>query len=190
MLRLFRGNTMRRRLVGFVILASIMFAGLAWESFHESAHAQVAAAGPSILDGVYTDAQAMRGEEAYMANCARCHEGECPEGPPLSMMIFTERWREENLSFLFGFMKTRMPAKAEGSLEENVYLDILTYILKKNEYPAGKAELTLASLDKVKFVGKEGPKPLPTNSLVQIVGCLVKDPVNGWMLNKATDLSR
>src|SRR5689334_15252137 len=170
---------MQRKLVGFFIVTLTVLVGLAANFFH--VEAQVAGAGPSILDGVYTDAQAMRGEEAYAANCAKCHEGECPEGPPLSMMIFTERWREENLSFLFGFMKTRMPAKAEGSLAENVYLDILTYILKKNEYPSGKAELTLASLDKVKFVGKEGPKPLPTNSLVQVVGCLVKDPANGWM---------
>lgn len=145
---------------------------------------------PTILDGVYTTAQATRGEAEYAANCAKCHEGECPEGSPLGTPLFIERWREENLSFLFTFMKTRMPAKAEGTLAEPVYLDILAYLLQKNEYPAGSGELTLPRLEAVRFVGKDGPKPLPTNALIQVVGCLSNDPVNGWMLNTATDPAR
>ena len=153
-------------------------------------HAMAQAPAPTILNGVYTEAQAMRGEAEYAANCAKCHEGECPEGPPLSTPLFVERWREENLGFLFGFMKTRMPAKAEGSLSESAYLDILAHILKRNEYPAGSAELTVANLDRVKFVGKDGPKPLPTNALVQVVGCFAKDPVEGWILNSATEAVR
>ena len=36
----------------------------------------------------------MRGQEAFAANCSRCHEGVCPEGPPLVGPLFIERWRE------------------------------------------------------------------------------------------------
>ena len=156
------------------------------------AYSQAAAQGTArtVLDGVYTEAQAARGEAEYNVNCARCHEGECPDGPPLAAPSFVDRWREENLSFLFGFIRTRMPAKAEGSLSESVYLDILAHLLKKNEYPTGNAELTLATTERTRFVGKDGPKPLPTNALVQVVGCFARVPAEGWVLNNATEPAR
>src|SRR5689334_3932227 len=122
---------MRRRM--WVGIFTVLLIGLAVAAQAMS----MQATGKTILDGVYTTEQAARGEAAYNANCAKCHEGECPEGSPLGAPLFIERWREENLAFLFTFMKTRMPAKAEGSLADPVYLDILTFLLKKNEYPAG-----------------------------------------------------
>src|SRR5436305_7701613 len=91
----------------------------------------------TVLDGVYTDAQAARGEEAFGAKCAMCHEGTCTDGPPLAGDPFIDNWREDTLDPLFTFIKTGMPRDAQGSLSEGMYLDILAHILKSNHYPAG-----------------------------------------------------
>ena len=38
-------------------------------------------------------------------------------------------------------------------------LDVMTYLLQANKYPAGKAELTADSAGTILLVGKDGPKP-------------------------------
>ena len=58
------------------------------------------------------------------------------------------------------------------------------------EYPAGAGELTQDSLGNTQLVGKEGPRPLPTNASVQVVGCFTPGAGDTWMLTNAGDLSR
>ena len=85
----------------------------------------------TVLDGVYTEGQAFRGEEAFVANCEGCHVYGEPDdaAPPLLDIDFLDRWREAKLGPLFDHMRTRMPAHAPGSLGESTYIDILSYIL-------------------------------------------------------------
>jgi hypothetical protein len=153
------------------------------------------AQGPkTVLDGVYTDAQAARGEAVFAVTCTRCH-GENLQGksdPALRGNGFIERWREDPLNVLFTFVSTRMPPRgagreAAGGLPKNTYLDLVAFILQANEYPAGSAELTEETTKQVLLVAKDGPKPLSTNSLVGAVGCLAAAPGNNWVLNNATE---
>ncbi|HEY7391215.1 MAG TPA: cytochrome c [Bryobacteraceae bacterium] len=141
------------------------------------------ATGKTVLDGVFTEAQAKRGEAAYAMNCAGCH-GEDLSGRamgPLRGDRFLDRWREDGLDILFTHIRTRMPANAAGSLSEAAYLDILAYVLQVNGYPTGPQELTTAVVANTKLVGKNGPQPLPTNTLVQVVGCLTRQ-ADDWVL--------
>jgi cytochrome c553 len=142
---------------------------------------------PSVLDGVYTDAQAGRGEEAFATKCAICHEGTCTDGPALTGSPFIDEWREDTLESLFTFIKTRMPRDAQGSLSESMYLDILAHILELNHYPAGGQELTTVVVKSTLLVGESGPKPLPNNATVDVVGCLAPGPNNAWLLSKASE---
>src|SRR5215472_13813230 len=90
--------------------------------------------GRSVLDGVYTQAQAIRGEAKYQDNCSGCH-GETLDGRAMGALRgekFLNRWREDSLDLLFNHIKTRMPARAPGSLSESVYLDVLAFILQAN----------------------------------------------------------
>jgi hypothetical protein len=80
-----------------------------------------------------------------------------------------------------------MPAGAPGTLKENEYLDILAYILRENEFPAGARELSAGVIPGIRFEGKDGAAPVPDFSLVQVVGCLSKDPDGAWRLKRATD---
>jgi mono/diheme cytochrome c family protein len=72
----------------------------------------------SVLDGVYTRAQAERGEAVYSASCIGCHEGQDADGPELTGRVFLDRWREDTLEPLFTFIKTTMPGNAPGSLDD------------------------------------------------------------------------
>jgi S-disulfanyl-L-cysteine oxidoreductase SoxD len=139
----------------------------------------------SVLDGVYTPAQAARGEDAYRTNCTGCHEGNEPDGPLLTGPTFIDRWREDNLNTLFTHIRTNMPGNRPGSLSENTYLDILAYLLEANGLPPGARELTAEIVGTTQLVDKDGPKPLPTNSTVRIVGCLAQGPTSTWILEMA-----
>jgi S-disulfanyl-L-cysteine oxidoreductase SoxD len=143
----------------------------------------------TVLDGVYTEAQAMRGEAQYQMSCAGCH-GQDLYGRAMGALRgdkFLDRWREDNLDVLFTHIRTRMPAPAPGTLKEGAYLDILAYILQVNGFPAGGKELASGALGSTKLVGPDGPKPLGSNTLVQVVGCFTQPANNTWALVKATE---
>jgi mono/diheme cytochrome c family protein len=146
-------------------------------------------AGKTVLDGVYTTAQAMRGEAAYQMSCAGCH-GEDLYGRAMGALRgdkFLDRWREDNLDILFTHIKTRMPDRAPGSLSAATYLDITAYILQVNGFPSGSAELTAGVVGTTRLVGKDGPRPLPTNALVQLVGCFAAGANQTGTLSRATE---
>jgi mono/diheme cytochrome c family protein len=144
----------------------------------------------TVLDGVYTAQQAQRGAETYENICAACHEGAEPEAEPPKGSEFVEHWREAPLSFLYGFVHTNMPGNKPGTLSEETYLDVVSYLLRENGYPAGSSELTAVKTSDIQFVGKDGPKPFPANALVLTVGCLVPGSDGDWSLTTAVAPTR
>jgi hypothetical protein len=143
----------------------------------------------SVLDGVYTEAQAERGVKAYAENCARCHRDDLrgnPEAQALTGTRFTDTWREDSLFSLFDHMATRMPREPRITLPTPVYVDILAFILQFNGYPAGSQELTADNLREVSFVDRGGPQPLPNLAVGRVVGCLTPGEKGTWTLTQAT----
>jgi mono/diheme cytochrome c family protein len=147
----------------------------------------------TVLDGVYTEGQAVRGEAAYLKNCSQCHRENLQGGAEalsLTGTRFMEAWRDDTLDGLFLHMKTRMPRRPvgePGTLSDATYIDIIAYILKVSAYPAGTSELTPGTLRGTLLVGKEGPKPLATNAQIQVVGCLTPGSGDAWKLINATE---
>jgi len=141
----------------------------------------------TVLDGVYTIEQAARGQDGYRDHCRSCHEGTDQDGPNLKGADFVDRWRGDRLNVLFAQIKTNMPGNRPGSLSESTYIDILAFLLSENGLPAGGGELTADIIRKVEFVGKDGPKPLPSMTGVLVVGCLTSGSTNVWMLNNASE---
>lgn len=96
--------------------------------------------------GVYTEPQALRGGEAYLAACAMCHGPDLvatdPEAPGLAGFSFNLQWLDRTLAERFDRIKTTMPMGAPGSLTDQAYLDIIAFILSFNGYPPGTVELT------------------------------------------------
>jgi mono/diheme cytochrome c family protein len=139
----------------------------------------------TVLDGVFSAAQAERGARVYGAECAACHEGADVDGPPLTGAMFLDRWREDTLDSLFQFIKTNMPQQAPGSLSDAAYLEILAHLLSENAFKAGSGELTREAVGSTILVGPNGPQPLPSGALVRIVGCLTQTPAREWVIARA-----
>ncbi len=149
---------------------------------------------PSVWDGVYTPEQADRGQAAYTKNCSGCHQtslGGRGEVPALKGDGFMERWRDYSLRPLFSLIKTEMPplrfrTPETKPLADEMYVDIMAYLLKSNGFPPGTRELALDKLNDVQILGKNGAAPPPNYALVLSVGCLRYSARGLWMLDYAT----
>jgi len=183
------------RISGLIIRSHRRFACLIFlASYIPAADAQPQPPGKTILDGVYSDAQAGRGKASYKAACSACH-GNALEGisaPALTGDHFLERWREDALDSFYNFIKDNMPPRrpADVRMPDSSYLDIVTYILKMNGYRSGANKLAPDLLGRVTVVGKNGPQPVPDNALVITVGCLSQTREGVWILYQATEPAR
>lgn len=118
----------------------------------------------SIWDGVYSEAQAQRGETLYRQNCAFCH-GQTLSGTfetaPL-MGRFMPYWSGTTLDVLMDYVNTAMPLGRTGAVSRADDADIVAYILKVNGLPAGAGSLSAdASALKTITFDPAKPKPLP-----------------------------
>ena len=90
----------------------------------------------SVLDGVFTPAQASRGERTFSDVCAACHDtGEFSGGR------FRISWVGRPVGELFETISTLMPEADPGSLSPAEYAAIVAYLLQVNNYPAGDTDL-------------------------------------------------
>ncbi len=130
MTRRFFQPAARRTLAAFAFAALVLAAG--------------GEGGRSVWGGVYTEAQAARGAEAYQANCQSCHGAQLTgqgEAKPLSGASFLSGWNGLSVGDLFERIRTTMPMTAPKSLPRDTYADILAYLLKFNGFPPGMGDL-------------------------------------------------
>ena len=116
------------------LAAGLVMAGAGGASPTEASAAQSSAG--SVLDGVFTPAQASRGERMFSDVCAACHDtGEFSGGR------FRIGWVGRPVGELFETISTLMPEADPGSLSPAEYAAIVAYLLQVNGYPAGDADL-------------------------------------------------
>lgn len=107
----------------------------------------------TVWDGVYTEQQAERGAVIYRQACRKCHfadlSGAGDAGatagevaPGLAGVAFSSRWTELTVADLFLAIARGMPGDRPGTLKPQATADVLSYLLKRNEFPAGNEELT------------------------------------------------
>jgi mono/diheme cytochrome c family protein len=102
--------------------------------------------GKKIWDGVFTSDQALRGKSAFELNCARCHNVALigsERGPAIKGTTFLSHWENNNLADLFIKIRDTMPEGGPGTVRDELKIDILSYILQQNGFPAGSDELEL-----------------------------------------------
>jgi S-disulfanyl-L-cysteine oxidoreductase SoxD len=109
-------------------------------------YATVGAQAPakSVNDGVYTEAQAKRGDVLYKEQCATCHgdnlEGSGPM-PPLAGKDFLSIWQGKSVGDLYEKVQTTMPATSPGSLTPPQASEIVAYMLAAGKFPVGTTDL-------------------------------------------------
>jgi len=97
----------------------------------------------TVQDGVFTNAQAARGQAIYREQCSSCH-GNALEGaqaPPLVADVFLSRRQGQPLSELANKIRNTMPAGGSVKLTAQQSVDLVAHILKTGGYPASATEL-------------------------------------------------
>jgi hypothetical protein len=101
----------------------------------------------TVWSGVFTDAQAKRGEALYLRHCSECHAGDLSgatsynPSPPLVDRPFHLGWDGKSVGELFTYVTLTMPKQQPGSLAATEYADVLAYIFKQNRFPSGVGDL-------------------------------------------------
>ena len=104
----------------------------------------------SVWDGVFSEAQATRGEEAYAGACGTCHgrrlngapdDPDMRSTPPLARARFLRIWEGRSLATLFEYTRATMPESNPSSLTDQEYVDVIAYMLTVGGMPAGDDEL-------------------------------------------------
>jgi mono/diheme cytochrome c family protein len=164
-----------------------------------SAQAQDAPKRKTVRDPVYSSAQADRGKKVYDNNCVTCHlpglDGSAnatagARGAPLVGTRFVQDFGESKVSALFNKMKRDMPSGKPGTLTDQEYLDAASFVLQRNNFPAGPAELTVDTATDTWIPGAGGAEGLANYTYVTAVGCLHQDPTRSWLLTNAPELKK
>jgi cytochrome c len=114
----------------------------------------------NVWSGIYTDAQAKRGEALYEQSCISCHAADLSgassydPSPALVGRPFQLSWNSKSVHDLFTLVSVTMPKDRPGALKPNEYADVLAYVFRKNQFPAGPADLPsdADSLRQIQFV--------------------------------------
>ena len=87
--------------------------------------------------GVYSAGQADRGATAFDEVCAECHTTSEFRGS-----TFQRNWGRRTVYSFFRTVRSTMPDNDPGALEEQVYLDVVSYIMRMNGHEPGPAEMS------------------------------------------------
>ena len=118
--------------------------------------------GRTVWDGIYTEAQAVRGEEVYQDQCTFCHLDDLMGdafATPLVDDAFTLRWEGGSIGDLMIVIQVTMPADQPNTLSNEAVADVIAFLLKMNEYPTGDRELSAdhEALEAIAIVVEGGP---------------------------------
>ena len=177
-----------REKTGFLTIIWLLPAVLASVGVEPLMAQDVNAEQVTVWDGVFTAEQAARGRAHFGVSCSSCHSqrGTGTDAPALEGDKFLEDWGEDNLISLFDLIQYSMPAGDPGSLTEEVYVDIVAYLLNSNGFPDGDQELIANAMATIRVEGPDGPRPVPDFSLVEVLGCLARDDDGNWIVTSAT----
>lgn len=111
--------------------------------------------------GLFTDAQAARGQALYDKKCASCHGNQLDNGTAAALAgsKFLAKWAGKSVDDLYYITKTQMPYGAGDSMKPQEYIDVVAFVLKANGYKSGAQELKADdSLKQVKIQAQGGSK--------------------------------
>ncbi len=99
----------------------------------------------SVWDGVYTEAQAKRGEAIYAERCVRCHGATMMGGTDGAGALIGEKfngnWNGVPLDQMIDRVRASMPLDKPMTLSRQQTVDVISYIFSANKIPPGAAEL-------------------------------------------------
>jgi mono/diheme cytochrome c family protein len=143
-----------RSTIAVGIAAVIYLIGAGCIAARASAPQPQESATKSVWDAVYSEAQAVRGQEVYRQECAGCHLdslGGADMAPAMVGEAFLTQWDDLSVGDLFERIRISMPQDSPAHLSRQAYIDVVAYILKANKFPAGSSELG-SDLPRIKMI--------------------------------------
>ncbi len=104
----------------------------------------------SVWEGVFTEAQAQRGQAVYEGACGTCHgsrlngapdDPDMRSSPPVARARFLRVWEGLSLGTLLAYTRATMPEENPNSLTQREYVDVIAYQLSVSGMPMGEDEL-------------------------------------------------
>ena len=104
----------------------------------------------SVWEGIFTETQAKRGQAVYSGACGVCHgrrlngapdDPDMRSTPPLARAKFLRDWEGRSLATLFEYTRATMPEGNPGSLTDEEYVDVISYMLSVSRMPVGDDDL-------------------------------------------------
>jgi S-disulfanyl-L-cysteine oxidoreductase SoxD len=119
----------------------------------------------SVWDGVYTQAQAERGKTLYTKVCSDCHDEDLTTpGDDMTSTLagpdFMAAWNGLTAGDLYERIHNTMPIDHPGTLPKQTIVDVMAYMFRYNQFPAGNAELPVDTkmLKLITIAWKPDPK--------------------------------
>ena len=197
-----RGPSLAATVVGLAA-AGLIVAGGVTGGLGLAPGVVVEAAQPPAADGGFTVEQVTAGWTVYTRQCGECHGPglDGMEAPPLRGVDFLNGWAGRTTDELFAYVRDEMPPGLGGSLSEQVYLNLVAYILDANGARPGDAPLTAdaavmigdaADVAEARRAAREGETPRRRPSrfvnreveqrLTPVTDALLQDPPPGdWL---------
>lgn len=95
---------------------------------------------PNLPAATYWPAQADRGERVFTGTCLGCHARTQFIG-----QNFADAWNDRRVSDFYTLIRSTMPVNNPGSLKDEEYLAVVSYLLKANHAAAGTDSLAADS---------------------------------------------
>jgi len=118
----------------------------------------VSALNASFPPAAYSADQASAGRQVYDSTCAHCH----PPGQ-LDGATFSTAWKNRRLYDLYSLVSNTMPVDRPGSLTDTQYVNVIAYILQRNQVPSGATKLSMDTLGMKKVRIDLGLATAPTS---------------------------
>ena len=108
----------------------------------------------SVQSGVYSQEQAVRGEQLFGEACLVCHQPE-----EFADGGYMDGWSGMSVNDMVEFIRSTMPEDNPGRLKRQEYIDIVAFLFQQNGLPAGETEMVR---EKLKNIHIEGPYGAPS----------------------------
>ena len=127
----------------FLVIASAAMAASYATAIVRAQEPAAPAGKNNTWDGIYTKAQADKGETLYGDQCARCHgaDGSGADAPTLVGGDFASDWDALTIGELFDRVRNTMPQDNPQSLSREDTAAILAWVFSKNNFPASDTPL-------------------------------------------------
>src|SRR4029078_686281 len=95
-------------------------------------------------DAVSAKGKAAKGEGIYKEKCEKCHGADAAgaDAPSLADSGFAGDWDGLTVAQLFDRTRSSMPQDAPQSMSREETVNIIAYLLSKNNFPAGDGDLS------------------------------------------------